>query len=280
MAVQTSLFNRNGSFHKGERDLIRAERRPRIDRPAGCDGGLTRHRPAGRPWAAASDAALGLVQVTSPAARHAKIGPAQVAAAKRGEDLLDVAAEVRDDLDPLILQATEERCGDGGAQQHINVQLAQAVGERAGRQQSELDFAARPGPTFPPADDEQAGGRIEDRRHPALTDWNRDQHGCPCAACLPDSGATSRSTEPVMGMCVTLGIPGRRDHGPSHLAAKEQSQPWQNASLEDIPPPSRARGEGPWARALRSRVSTVAFVERVLQESGVLSALARPTWLP
>ena len=121
----------------------------------------------------------------SPAAGHAELFAGEPAAAERSQHRFDLSANVRSDPHAAFSQRSQERLGHSCAEQDVHMKIRHVACERLHRKWTKQDFPSSRLHAAPPGYDEQARGRIEQRRNALLPDGNSDQHAWRYAEFMP-----------------------------------------------------------------------------------------------
>ncbi len=121
--------------------------------------------------------ATATVRMRAPTTRHAELVALELAATERVQDFLDLATNMRPYPHAPFFQRFQQRFGQGGAEEHVHVELGHTACQRVRLQ--------RPQQYFPPPqlrspaqrDDEQSRGRVEQWRNailPGGTSYSHD----------------------------------------------------------------------------------------------------------
>lgn len=111
-------------------------------------------------------------QIEAPAAGHAELFAPEPMRAEGAQNGLHLAAQVGVHPHSALVQFAQKRLGQRTAQQHVHVEFRHAARQSVRRERAENKFPAAHFRSVPPRHDQQPHGRIEHRRHAALTIGN------------------------------------------------------------------------------------------------------------
>jgi len=132
--------------------------------------------PVGSPTIPLTDATMPAPSLAA-AAGHGKLIVLQSDGEERLENLFGCTANARDDLDSAGGQQGFQRERDGPANQRLDPQGLQSLDAAFGCLVGECFLATGVFHRAVQFNDQQLSCHIEDRRDPALPDWNCDNHG-------------------------------------------------------------------------------------------------------